>query len=331
MSKDTLTRHVQYQCNKCTKQRTLTIPARILRTENISEIIEFIDVHKCDQDNLSAVKCFIDSHLVVRSQVHIKSTHVGYETVRDFSSISDEKDLYADLGIPAPKKIGMIEVEINSKGFKGKNIVELEIKDKIRNSKYIYGKKGEGKSFTITSTLGFIEVKVVIDEKVANKIYKKWKQEIKTQPHDRKEAFPFNATKKWILQVADKLESLVYLDNDVLLLLAEYLDNNIIEEPTERKLIELDLLINSTIAFPNSSSEEMRRFNNEQAKVYPGVSPNTLILCKELLVYALSNYDKSILYTYNDRSLHKTFPEFLLALSHLVEQKFMKIIRLEFS
>jgi len=109
----TETKSVIYLCNKCQKERKLTIPSKLIRTENIANIIEFVDVHKCDENNLSAVKCFIDNHLVVRSQVHIKSTHYGYETDRDFSSVSDEQDLYSQLGIPAPKKVEMAKLKID--------------------------------------------------------------------------------------------------------------------------------------------------------------------------------------------------------------------------
>ncbi len=319
-------------CNKCQKERQLSIPAKLIRTENITNIIEFVDVHKCDENNLSAVKCFIDNHLVVRSQVHIKSTHYGYETDRDFSSVSDEQDLYAQLGIPAPKKVEMSKTKIDSKNFKKVNILGMEIKDKIRNSEYIFEKRAEGQIFTIKSILGFVEINLHLDGKVANRVLKEWKQQVKRASLQMQEQrFPFNSVKKWIQYVANSLESLVYLDEEVLKLIADYLDDNILVEPTQRKLTELELLVNSTICFPKASSESIQKFNDKKSVLYPDLSPNELIFLKELLVFCLGNYEKSVLYVFNERGLHRDFSEYVFALSHLVNEKLINIIRLEFT
>ncbi|OLS31173.1 MAG: hypothetical protein HeimAB125_16920 [Candidatus Heimdallarchaeota archaeon AB_125] len=323
---------VIYVCNKCQKERNLTIPAKLIRTENISNIIEFVDVHRCDENNLSAVKCFIDNHLVVRSQVHIKSTHYGYETDRDFSAVSDEQDLYAQLGIPAPKKIEMSKTNIESKNFRKVNILGMEIKDKIRNSEYIFEKRAEGHIFNIKSTLGFVEINLHLDGKVANKVLKKWKQQVKSsvlQMQDQR--FPFNSVKKWIQHVANSLESLVYLDVEVLKLIADYLDDNILIEPSERKITELDLLVNSTISFPKASSESIQKFNDKKTILYADLSPNQLIFMKDLLVYCLGNYEKSVLYVFNEKGLHRDFSEYIFALSYLVFEKLVTMIRLEFT
>ena len=295
---------VEYQCNKCQKKRTLNIPSRLLKTDTFSGVLEYVDVHRCDENNLSAVKCFIDQSLTVRSQVHIKSTHYGYETDRDFSSVADEQDLYASLGIPVPQKVAMTKRVFETKNFERINITGLEIKDKIHNSTYVFEKKEEGKNITIKSILGFMEIRVFISEKVTNRIYREWKQQLKDTTNVENKTFPFNGVRKWIQQVANILESSVYLDVVVLKLIAEFLDENIIEEPTERNLIKLDLLVSSTTAFPKSSSEGLRRFNSEQALLFSELSPNTRILCKELMIYYLTNHEKSILFTYQEMNLN---------------------------
>ncbi|MHA1198412.1 MAG: hypothetical protein ACTSQF_03575 [Candidatus Heimdallarchaeaceae archaeon] len=321
---------VEYQCNKCQKQRNLNIPSKLLKTDTLSAILEFVDVHRCTQNNLSAIKCFIDSSLTVRSQVHIKSTHYGYETDRDFSSGEDEQDVYKSLGIPIPQKVAMVKKDFDTKTFERMNITSLEITDKIRNSKYIFEKKGEGKEITIKSTLGFIEIQVFIADKVVERIYKEWKSHLKVASKSDDRFFPFTKARRWIQNIADTLESLVYLDEVVVKLIAEFIDDNISEEPTERNLIELELLVNSTIAFPKSSSEGLRNFNANQAKVFQDLSPNMKILCKELMAFYLTNHEKSILGTYLEMNPNQSYPQFLCALSHLVKEDFLIINKLEF-
>ncbi len=330
MSSQNGIKKVEYQCNKCQKQRNLNIPSKLLKSDTLSTILEFVDVHNCAQNNLSAIKCFIDNFLTVRSQVHIKSTHYGYETDRDFSTGEDEQDIFKSLGIPTPQKIAMVEKVFDTKTFERINITGLEITDKIRNSKYTFDKKEEGKRITIKSTLGFIEIQVFISAKIVDRIYKEWKHQLKTASKQGQKSFPFTEARKWIQHIADTLESLVYLDEVVLKLIAEFIDDNIVEEPTERNLVELDLLVNSTIAFPKSSSEGLRRFNTEQATIFQELSPNIKILCKELIVFYLTNHEKSILDTYKEMNPNQSYPQFLFALSHLVHEEFLKINKLEF-
>lgn len=330
MSSESGIKKIEYQCNKCQKQRNLNIPSRLLQTDTLSTILEFVDVHKCDQNNLSAVKCFIDSSRTVRSQVHIKSTHYGYETDRDFSSVPDENEMYKSLGIPIPQKVAMSKKVFEAPNFKRINITGLEIKDKIRNTTYIFEKSEEGKKFTIKSILGFIEVQVFISEKVTNRIYREWKQKLKSTQDTRKMSFPFAGTRKWIQHAANILETSVFLDEIFLKLIAEFIDENIVEEPTERNLVELDLLVSSTIAFPKSSSDEFRRFNTEQSILFSEMSPNLRILAKDLMVYFLTNQDKSILYSYKEMDINQSFNKFLFVMSHLVYEGFLKINKLEF-
>jgi hypothetical protein len=267
---------------------------------------------------------------MVRSQVHIKSTHYGYETDRDFSSVPDENEMYKSLGIPIPQKVAMSKKVFEAPNFKRINITGLEIKDKIRNVTYIFEKSEEGKKLTIKSILGFIEVQVFISEKVTNRIYKEWKQKLKSTHDSRKLSFPFTGTRKWIQHAVNILETSVFLDEIFLKLIAEFIDENIIEEPTERNLVELDLLVSSTIAFPKSSSDEFRRFNTEQAILFSEMSPNLRILSKDLMVYFLTNQEKSILYSYKEMDINQSFNEFLFVMSHLVYEGFLKINKLEF-
>ncbi len=330
MSEASSVETVSYQCNKCQKQRKLVIPTKLIRIETISGLVELVDVHKCDKGNLSAIKCFIDSSIVVRSQVHIKSTHYGYETDRDFSTVVNENDVYASLGIPSPRKTEMIKQQIKSRNFEGKNIVGIEIKDKIRNSEYTFEKGDGGKRFTVKSILGFIDINLFLSEKVTDRILKEWKQTIKATKDKGIQSFPFSATRKWIQIVANTLESLIYLDEEVLKLIADYLDDNILKEPDEIKQIELDLLVNSTIAFPRSSSEGIQKFNDKQAIVFAGQNPNIMILCKDILFYSLTNFENTILDTYNEKSSQRDYSDFLFGLSLIIKEGFIKILRLEF-
>ena len=330
MSEASSTETVSYQCNKCQRQRKLVIPTKLIRVETISGLVELVDVHKCDKGNLSAIKCFIDSSLIVRSQVHIKSTHYGYETDRDFSTVVNENEVYASLGIPSPRKTEMIKQQIKSRNFEGKNIIGIEIKDKIRNSEYIFEKGEGGKKFTVKSVLGFIDINLFLSQKVTDRILKEWKHTIKATKDEGIQNFPFSATRKWIQIVANTLESLIFLDEEVLKLIADYLDDNILTEPDEIKQIELDLLVNSTIAFPRSSSEGIQKFNDRQSIIFAGQSPNIMILCKDILFYSLTNFENTILDTYNEKSANRDYSDFLFALSLIVKEGFIKILRLEF-
>ena len=295
---------VEYQCNNCRKMRILFI-APALQSTNVDShgYTELVDVHMCINDELTAIKLFVDAHYDVRTQVTVKNEPKTEETV--FTDL-------AGLNIPIPKKADFVDLNIiPTKDFGGYNLKHLFITDKLRSRDYILGTEKEGKKITTKSPLGFIDITSYFDESVEEEF-----------------------AQDWLLNLANSMETLVYLDENLLTYIGVYLDYMIVSKPEAKELVELNLLLHSTMAIPHSTEEHISIFENHVDELFPGLNVVNYRIFKAIMSNCLKNEQKTLMKVYEDMKqnisqLH-SFPYFLSIVSQLVSFGFVNIEKLEF-
>ena len=262
---------VVYQCNYCGKKRRLAIPVTFKKAIEAAGLIDYVDVHRCENEELSAIVCFVDKNCAVRSQARIRPTHAGYDPRRDLTGDIKE-DPFKLLGIPSPKKKEFSEVKINSVGFKASSINGLEIKDKIRKKIFYFGKQQKGQALRAVSKLSFVEVTIYLTKPVAEELYAEWERGLKK---GKRGTFPYMSVRKWIQQLADSMESIIKLDETMLPYVAEYIDTHIKVEPDEKSLLELELLLNMTISIPWIFEDQRKNSRRSSRKRQNGKNCNS--------------------------------------------------------
>ena len=302
--KSDIRQKVEYQCNNCGKVRLLFIsPA--LQTEKVTShgYLEYVDVHICESNELSAIKLFVDAHYDVRSQVTIKSTKKDKEPV-----IQELQGL----AIPIPKASKFLQqIIVPTKDFGSYNLKNLKIIDKLRQTDFIIEGIEDGNKIETSSPLEFIEIEANISSSLESE-----------------------QVKKWMLSLANMIESLVVLDEKLLSYLGTYLDYNIAEIPKQKELLELDLLLNSTVAIPHSTQEHIDIFENHQKEIFPEISSMSYRIYKLIMTTCLNNEQKTLMNIYNEVKKQmiqiQAFPFFLSVISTLVSFGFINMEKLEF-
>ncbi|MCK5140729.1 MAG: hypothetical protein KAQ70_00910, partial [Candidatus Heimdallarchaeota archaeon] len=209
--KSDIRQKVEYLCNNCGKGRILFIsPA--LQSDQVAETgyQEYIDVHYCNDKHLNAIKLYVDSNYSVRSQVTIKASKNKEDT--------EIKELQG-FAIPVPKASNFVQYSIKSTNdFGSYNLKSLRIKDKFRQTDYLIEGSKEGEKIESFSELKFIEIEANIASDLESE-----------------------QVKGWLTSLANSLETLVLLDEDLLKYLGTYLDQIITEKPKDKEMLELDL------------------------------------------------------------------------------------------
>ncbi len=302
--KSDIRQRVEYVCNRCNKSRILFV-APSLQSDKVAShgYIEYVDVHYCLNDKLNAIKLFVDKNYAVRSQVSIKT-----------SSSSDESSFneIAGLNIPLPKKAEFINQKIEStRDYGAYNLKKLDIKDKLRERIYQIGGEGEGTEVEVKSTLNFIEIKATIEESISRE----------------------NA-EGWLKNLANMLESVVSLDETLLQYLGTYLDHMILDKHTEKELLELDLLLHSTVAIPHSPLSHINIFDDHVTELFPELSVVSFRMYKSIMHACLNNEQKTIIDISDEvKDKHisiQALPYFISILGQLVSFGFINIEKLEF-
>jgi len=295
---------VEYQCNTCGKLRVLFI-APALQNEKVAShgYIEFCDIHVCKNGKLNAIKLFVDKNYDVRSQVAIEATE------------EDEKVAIkeiAGLNIPIPKKAEFTKFTIiPTADFGGYNVKKIKIKDKMREREYILEGKENGVILKTISPLNFIEIELTLTENV-----------------------DYESVGGWLTGLANIFESLVYLDESLLTYLGTYLDHMIVHTPTEKELVELSLLLHSSIALPHSTKEHIEIFEKHAQELFPDLSIVAYRLYKFIMESCLENEGKTLLDIYHIIKEKKVqiqaFPYFLSTVNTLISFGFINLEKLEF-
>ncbi len=295
---------MEYLCNNCGKGRILFIsPA--LQSDQIAETgyQEYIDVHYCEDKHLNAIKLYVDSHYNVRSQVTIEASKNKEET--------EIKELQG-FAIPIPKVSNFAQYSIKpTSDFGSYNLKSLRIKDKFRQTDYLIEGSEEGEKVETVSSLEFIEIEANISSDLESE-----------------------QVKGWLTSLANSLETLVLLDEDLLKYLGTYLDQIITEEPKDKEMLELDLLLNSTIAIPHSSQAHIDIFEKHRHEIFPELTTMGYRIYQLILNACLVNEQKTLTQIYNEAKKEmiqlQAFPFFLSVMSILVTFGFINLEKLEF-
>lgn len=302
--KSNIRQKIEYQCNNCGKQRILFI-APALQSDKVEShgYSEFADVHICTNDELRAIKLFVDTNYDVRSQVSVES-----QPRTETPAITE----MAGFNIPVPKKTEFLEENIEpTKDFGGYNIYCLEIKDKLRQRKYTLTTENEGKTIDSVSPLGFIEIRTKVSIETSE-----------------------DFVREWVISLANTLESLVYLDESLLSYLGVYLDYMITSRPKEKELLELNLLLHSSKAIPHSTQEHIFIFENHVNELFPELNIVSYRMYKKIMQVCLGNEQKTLMDIYEQvkekLAQVQAFPYFITVISTLVSFGFINLEKLEF-
>ncbi len=302
--KSNIRQKIEYQCNNCGKQRILFI-APALQSEKVEShgYSEYADVHICKNNELQAIKLFVDTNYDVRTQVTVES-----KPKTEIPGIIE----MSGFNIPVPKKTEFLtEIIEPTKDFGGYNIFYLEIKDKLRQRKYILQTEKEGKIVSSISPLGFIEIKAKVSE-------------------DTTEEF----TQEWLISLANTLESLVFLDEELLSYLGIYLDYMITSRPKEKELLELNLLLHSTKAIPHSTDEHISIFEEHVNEIFPELNIVSYRMYNTIMEACFKNAQQTLMNVF-EKIREKIaqiqgFPYFISVVSILVSFGFINLEKLEF-
>ena len=297
---------VEYQCNKCGKLRILFIaPALQSGKVETHGYIEYCDVHFCDKNELNAIKLFVDHNYDVRSQVAVETKSKSEEPA--FTEL-------AGLGIPIPEKTEFItQTIVPTRDFGGYNLKKIEVKDKLRQRNYvIIEEEGEGENeIIVNSPLNFIEIKVQVSAELQKDI-----------------------VKEWLIGLSNIIESLVYLDEKLLSYLGTYLDYMLINIPKEKELLELTLLLHSSVAIPHSTKQHIEIFEEHVNELFPELNVVSYRMYKSILEACLDNEQRTILNFYEELKEKMTqiqaFPYYISIISTLVSFGFINLEKLEF-
>ena len=302
--KSEIRQRVEYVCNSCGKNRLLFI-APSLQSDKVAShgYVQYVDVHYCNENKLNAIKLYVDKNYAVRSQVSVETTSSS-----DESSVKEVEGL----SIPMPKKTEFVTEEIKStKDFGGYNLKNLRIKDKLRERIYLIEAQGEGEEVSVMSTLNFIEITAILEENVKVEI-----------------------AEKWFKNLANMLESIVSLDEDLLRYVGTYLDYMILNHHSEKELLELDLLLHSTVAIPHSSLAHINIFVQHADELFPEMNIVTERMYISIMNACLENEQKTLIDIYDEVKENivsiQSLPYFLSVLCQLVSFGFLNIEKLEF-
>ncbi len=302
--KSDIRQKVEYQCNNCGKLRLLFI-APALQSDKVEQTgyIEYCDVHICKNEELNAIKLFVDHNYDVRSQVSVETGTSSEEPA--FTEI-------AGLNIPAPKKAELRKhTIIPTRDFGAYSLKRLEIKDKLRQCTFVLEGEKEVVEIIAHSPLNFIEIDAHITEELnTDTVY------------------------EWLLSLSNILESLVFLDENLLSFLGTYLDHMVISPPKEKELLELSLLLNSTVAIPHSTEEHIQIFDEHVNELFPNLNVISYRMYKTIMESCLKNEKNRIIDIYEQVKKKivqiQAFPYFISIFSTLVSFGFINLERLEF-
>ncbi|MHA1401219.1 MAG: hypothetical protein ACTSQE_12790 [Candidatus Heimdallarchaeaceae archaeon] len=269
---------------------------------------EFIDVHYCIDDKLSAIKLFVDTNCAVRTQVRLSTRKDEEVTIEETEGFT--------IPVPKPKKPEISKQPIiPNKDFTAFYVKSLEIVDKLREQVFTIIERDAEKCMEVEalSTLHFIQIKAKV-----------------------KESLNRRRVKKWLHNVADLIERLVMLDEDGLSLIPVYLDHVIDHDPSDTEVLELDLILQSNIAIPHSTEEHIHILNKNFDEIFPFESVKIYRIFVKMMELCLNNENRTLMQIYELYKSEATdlplvsYPYFISLVAKLVNFGFVNIEKLEF-
>ncbi len=239
-------RKLEYECDRCRKTRILYIATSLHKNVDSQGYQEYVDVHQCLEDKMTAIILFVDKFFTVRSQEKVK---VG----DDLSS-----NQIMALNIPMPTKVDFCVKEVKSlPKFKHKNIYEVKIIDKLRQTTFYLECKKTGGAIEVNSELDFVNLKIKFNKKVDPIIIE-----------------------EWFKQVGSIMEAKALLDEEMLSYLFYYMDPLLEDIPTTDNLIHMDFILSAKTVFPTTNLKNYAIFKKQW------------LMMKDLLTGEFPEYDR---------------------------------------
>jgi len=261
---------------------------------------EFVDIHKCKDDKLTALILFVDARYAVRSQVHISSEAASASAPNDSTSIP----------VPVPKKSGLAKIKIVPPvNFKASVITELIINDRLRQLQYALKPKKalENRDIKIVSKFCFIHIHAKVSKKT-----------------------DLGNAKKWFQEIANLLEQTVHITDKVFTLLLEYLEEKLMKDSFTREFKELMLLLNGPFTVPISDKKSLKDFDKRWSKLEGKLTPGDYEAYNKILIICLDNRNKTLLDIFNLLQDQMILSYFLSAFNDLFSNAFMILEKPQF-
>ncbi len=294
---------ISYVCNLCQRTRMAMFPLSLDIKVDERGLFEFVDTHKCKDDEISANILYIDKENIVRSQVSISAEEKPNEKQKE------KEEIIATLSIPVPAKREFpTQNIIPDHRFKKFNIKELMVKDKLRQ--LIFSTTSDHSSIcdiTVKSPLGFIEINANI-----------------TKLTDE------NSASWWLDNIAKVLEEVVYVDEKVFAYLLSYVDNKIKKQINETELIELEYICNSHISIPISSEKTLEMYNKEGQSIFPKLALLDSVYYKQILEECVNNDSITLFEIIGKISSNISISSFVSIFHNLEEKALIKLEKLQF-
>ena len=292
LQKDT----INYLCNSCGKKRLALIPPTMKINCDARGLCEFVDVHKCKDNQLSANVLFIDPNRAVRSQMAVSSRNKPSEDL--------------EFAIPIPQKTSHAKFDIiPDSSFEARIIREMEIKDEFRNVIYSLNtnKPREKLEIDVTSELGFISLNANI-----------------TRNTTEAKALA------WLQKLADLLERTANLDENIFSILMYFLDEKMKEELTDFNAKAIDCILQSSISLPHAKESALNDFNQLKGSTFKKLTIVEVIYYTNILKICTNNNSQTLIDVFSN--LEQKLPLFLFlnAIYDLVFNNLLEIEKLEF-
>ncbi|MHA1406719.1 MAG: hypothetical protein ACTSSG_05005 [Candidatus Heimdallarchaeaceae archaeon] len=297
---------INYQCNNCNKKRAVIFPSGLKIKLDPRGLAEYVDVHICKNDKLVANILFIDSKFAVRSQVPVYSKE-EHTINKEHTTVPSSGNGFS---IPLPKKSSLKEIEIHpSDEFIASNLRELIIDDKLRQLKYRLSRVKSKRNFSVEeiSELGFIYVNANLTDKAS-----------------KKEA------KRCMKCLADSLEKIVHLEEDVLKYVVTFLDSKLKEKFDEQASCEIELTLQAPLSIPYFNDRALKLFCEKGHSWFSNLDLKNSQNYIKIIKKCIENQNKTLLEIYEELEEEISLTNFISALYNLQKKSIVEINILKF-
>ena len=291
---------ITYVCNSCQEKRIILFPANMKIKVDSRGLSEFVDIHKCKNDELKALILFVDAQYAVRSQVPISSEEATTSAADNFASIP----------VPMPRKteLGKIEIQPDDK-FKASVINELKIKDRLRQLQYLLAPKKNiaDRDIKIDSQFCFIQIEANVSKKADLAI-----------------------AKRWFKEIANILEQTVNVQDKVFTLLLTYLEDKMKHDSFVREFKEVEILLHGPVTIPMTTQAAITDFEDRWVSLSAKLTLGDYSEYKKILLVCLDNKNQTLLDIYDLLSSQMNPSYFLAAIFELFRNSFIKLEKPQF-
>ena len=291
---------ITYVCNTCTKKRIILFPAGMEIKVDSRGLSEFVDIHKCKDDKLTALILFVDTQYAVRSQVPINSEEAQSSTPDNFASIP----------VPIPRKTELARIDIiPPENFKASVINELIVKDRLRQLQYSLEPKKtiEDRDITIDSQFCFVNIQANVSKKA-----------------------DLAGAKRWFKEIANLLEQTVHIQDEVFTLLLVYLEEKLKKDSFIREFKELEILLTGPVTVPVSSKKSVKDFDDRWVNIAGKLTLGDYNNYHKIILSCLDNKQKTVLDIFSLVEGHMKLSYFLSAIYDLFCNAFIRLEKPQF-